>query len=550
MHELGELQKRERVSGQEQGAAGGAAGSRTVRHAVGGTDAATIATSGGARGGASTEMIAKAGEKVRKLLRAQLGEDVYSSWFNAIEFASFDGKRVEISVPHKFLEKWIRSHYIDEVLECCKAEFDGATTVDVVLRQPKSASQQSVEARSDAAAGDRAAAATSSASPASTTARAALNAPLSPPSQRALPSSLPQPIGRTQVAGFEGSPLDPRYTFESFVVGGSNRIAHAAALRVAEAVLGDSAGFNPLFLHAQVGLGKTHLLHAIAWEVKRRRPQAQVLYLTAEGFRFRFVEALRSEDPLAFKEKFRQVDILLIDDLEFMNGPKTEQEFDHVINALLDGGRQIVVASARPPAHIENMNERMRSRLQRGLVTELGGFDDSLRIEVLRQRLAERREQDPTFHLGEDVLRLLASQLTENGRELEGAITRLHANWQWMRTPITIDIAETVIRDLVQGLEPRRIKIEDILRVISRHFGVPKSDLLSQRRHRSVVWPRQIGMYLAKTMTSRSLPEIGRRFGGRDHTTVLHAIRKIEGELAKNQSLGEEIDELKKMISH
>ncbi|MEO1420346.1 MAG: chromosomal replication initiator protein DnaA [Pseudomonadota bacterium] len=368
-------------------------------------------------------------------------------------------------------------------------------------------------------------------------------------SQFARGSSHPN-FGRTQVAGFEGSPLDPRCTFASFVVGPSNRIAHAAATRVAEAVLGESAGFNPLFMHAAVGLGKTHLLHATAWEVKQRKPQAQVLYLTAEGFRYRFVEALRSQDPLAFKEKFRQVDILLIDDLEFMQGEKTEQEFDHIINALLDGGRQVVVASARPPAHIERMNERMRSRLQRGLVTEIGSLDEELRMEVLRKRLDEKRQLDPTFQLGEDVIRLLANQLTENGRELEGAITRLFANWHYMRTPITMDIAETVIRDLVQGLEPRRIKIEDILRYVSRHYGVSKSDLLSQRRHRSVVWPRQIGMYLAKQMTSRSLPEIGRRFGGRDHTTVLHAIRKIEGELAKNQNLNEEIDELRKMISH
>ena len=495
----------------------------------------------GGSAASSTNGVGNKGQKVRKLLRARLGEDVYTSWFNALDFDSFDGKTVRVSVPVKFLCSWIRSHYLDQLLECCKAEFTGVEAVDVVLRQ-----HQAVKPRiepADLSAGQ---------SQGETTARTATAVPsyampIGSPVTAALP---PQAYGRTEVAGFEGSPLDPRYTFESFIVGPSNRIAHAAATRVAEALLSDNPGFNPLFMHAAVGLGKTHLLHAIAWEVKRRRPDAKVLYLTAEGFRYRFVEALRSQDPLAFKEKFRQVDILLIDDLEFMSGEKTEQEFDHVINALLDGGRQLVVASARPPAHIERLNERMRSRLQRGLVTELGALDEELRLKVLERRFAEKKAYDPTFELPKEVLALLATKLTENGRELEGAITRLAANWQYMRTPITMDIAETVIRDLVQGLEPRRIKIEDILRIISRHFGVSKGDLLSQRRHRSVVWPRQIGMYLAKQLTARSLPEIGRRFGNRDHTTVLHAIRKIEGELTDNQRLREDIEELKKLLHH
>jgi chromosomal replication initiator protein len=356
--------------------------------------------------------------------------------------------------------------------------------------------------------------------------------------------------GRTQVGGFEGSPLDPRYTFDSFVVGTSNRIAHAGAIQVAETVTNDAPGFNPLYIHSSVGLGKTHLLHAIAWEVKRRAPSAQVLYLTAERFRYQFVEALRSQDPMSFKEKFRSIHMLLIDDLEFMQGEKTEQEFDHIINALLDGGRQVVVASARAPSHIERLNDRMRSRLQRGLVAEIGAFDEELRTKVLSKRVAEKRAGDPSFELPRDVSELLVNRLTESGRELEGAVNRLYATWQCMRAPLTLDIAETVIRDLVQGIEPRRIKIEDILRIISRHFGVSKGDLLSQRRHRSVVWPRQIGMYLAKQLTHRSLPEIGRRFGGRDHTTVLHAIRKIESQLNADNRLRHELDELKELLNH
>jgi chromosomal replication initiator protein len=284
--------------------------------------------------------------------------------------------------------------------------------------------------------------------------------------------------------------------------------------------------------------------------VKRRARQAQVLYLTAERFRYQFVEALRSQDPLAFKDKFRSIDILLVDDLEFLHGQQTEQEFDHIINALLDGGRQVVVASARAPNHIEKLNDRMRSRLQRGLVTEISSPDYELRLGILDKRMQEKRQLDPSFEVSAAVLELLSERLTDSGRELEGAVTRLHATWQYMRTSITPDIAETIIRDLVHGMEPRRIKIEDILKVVSRHFGVSKGDILSQRRHRSVVWPRQIGMYLAKQLTSRSLPEIGRRFGNRDHTTVLHAIRKIEGELDGNPRLRDEIEALKKLLSH
>jgi chromosomal replication initiator protein len=479
------------------------------------------------------------GQKARAMLRARLGDETYTSWFNALEFDDFDGKTVKVSVPVKFLRNWIQSHYLDDLLRCCQAEFAGAERVEVLLRQPGGAPNRPAPAPQ----------ARTHSTPVGELTRNSGSMETAGPSQPIV-RPLPAAIGRTHVAGFEGSPLDPRYTFDSFVVGSANRMAHAGATQVAETVLNDSPGFNPLYIHSQVGLGKTHLLHAIAWEVRRRAPQAQVLYLTAECFRYRFVEALRSSDPLSFKEKFRSINVLLIDDLEFMQGEKTEQEFDHIINALLDGGRHVVVASARAPGQIERLNERMRSRLQRGLVTEINTFDHELRLKVLEQRLAEKRAADPSFEVPREVVELLADRLTESGRELEGAITRLYATWQYMRTPLTRDIAETVIRDLVQGVEPRRIKIEDILRIVSRHFGVSKGDLLSQRRHRSVVWPRQIGMYLAKQLTARSLPEIGRRFGNRDHTTVLHAIRKIDNELNGNARLREELEELKKLLSH
>ena len=488
---------------------------------------------------AKTTGVEGKGAKARTMLRRTLGEEVFSSWFTSMEFESFDGAVVRLTFPTKFLTNWVQSHHAEDLLRCCAAEFKGVERVDVALRQPGTITARPAMELGprDTRGSDHAVAPQqpSVASRGGIGARA--NAPV---------------LGRTQVGGFEGSPLDPRYTFESFVVGGRNRMAWAGAMQVADTVRAGAAsgvGGNPLFVHASVGLGKTHLLHATAWEVQRRAPAAQVLYLTAERFRYQFVEALRSSDPLSFKDKFRAIDLLLIDDLEFLHGTQTEQEFDHIINALLDGGRQVVVASARAPNHIEKLNERMRSRLGGGLVAEVGSLDQEMRLKILERRVQERRQLDPSFEIGRDVLAMLAERLSESGRELEGAITRLHATWQYMRTPINLEVAEQMIRDLVHGMEPRRVKIDEIQKIVSRHYGVSKSDLLSERRHRSVVWPRQIGMYLSKQLTTRSLPEIGRRFGGRDHTTVLHAIRKIEGELAGNTRLKEEIEDLKKLLN-
>jgi len=470
---------------------------------------------------------------VRAMLRARFGEEVYGSWFQQVEFESIEGRTVRVSLPTKFLQTWIQSHYADGLLECCKAEFTGVERLEVVVREFGAACGRTTEAA---------------------TAGNIRSKPLVPGEASAIgPRRVmvgPGPaLARTNVNGFEGSPLDLKYTFESFVEGKANSFALAVASQVAATVLDERRQFNPLYLHSAVGLGKTHLLHAIAWEVKRRFPKAQVLYLTAERFRYQFVEAVRSQDAMAFKDKFRAIDILLIDDLEFMQGEKTEQEFEHIINALLDGGRQVVVASARPPGQLDRLNDRMRSRMQRGLLTEIGEFDEDLRLKILERRVQEKRTTDPSFGLSAPVLKLLAERLTENGRELEGAVNRLYLTWQLLRAPITLELVETIIRDLVLGIEPRRIKVEDILRIVSRHFAVSRADILSDRRHRSVVRPRQIGMYLAKQLTSRSLPEIGRRFGNRDHTTVLHAIRKIDKELGDNPRLKDEIEELKRQLN-
>ncbi len=470
-------------------------------------------------------------ERVRSRLRSALGDDVYTSWFARVEPVSMEDGAVSLSVATPFLKNWIQNHYADLLKDCLSAEVDGVETINLSIRQPGRARAGADDAR-----------------------------PVSQPEPVRKPFGMPGAVqsvvgagggndGTSEANGFQGSPLDKRATFETFVVGASNRLAQAAAKQVAETVLEQPLRFNPLFIHSPVGLGKTHLLQAIAWEVKRQSPTAQVVYLTAERFRYKFVEALKKDASISFKERVRGFDLLLLDDLEFLQGDRTAEEFDHTINALLDNGKQVVVASAQAPQQIESLDNRMRSRLSGGLVVEISPLDYDLRMKILERRLEEKRVGDPTFHVGRDVLEFLAERLTEGGRELDGAITRLHATCHFAGTPITLETAEYIVRDLMRGIEPKRVKVEDILRVISKHFGVSKNDILSQRRHRSIVWPRQIGMFLAKAMTARSLPEIGRRFGGRDHTTVLHAIRKIDGELKTNSRLRAEIEDLKKMLA-
>lgn len=492
---------------------------------------------------ADQSSIGTAKNKIRAILRARLGEEVYSSWFASLDFVRVDAETVYATVPVKFLRSWIQNHYIDDVLAACQTEFPNVECVDISTRQPNGPKAATVNASETA--GERQESINPIASP-------GLASPSPQAGWTAAPAGTGEMAARapTKAAGFEGSPLDPRLTFDSFIIGAANRMAHAGASQVADTIFSETRGFNPLYIHSAVGLGKTHLLQAVAWEVRRRMPQAQILYLTAERFRYSFVEALQSKEAMAFKDRFRSIDMLLIDDLEFMQGQHTEQEFEHIINALLDGGRQVVVASARPPGQIDKLNERMRSRLQRGLVTELMAPDYDLRLKILERRIQEKRQQDPSFEISRDVIELLAERLTENGRELEGATARLYAHWQYLHAPITRETAETVVRDLFQGGgEQRRVRIEEIIKTVSRHFGVSKPDILSQRRHRSVVWPRQIGMYLAKQLTARSLPEIGRRFGNRDHTTVLHAIRKIDRELEGNPRLRDELDDLKKLLN-
>jgi chromosomal replication initiator protein len=463
--------------------------------------------------------------RVKGRLRSTVGEDIYSSWFARMDLESVHGESVRLSVPTRFLKSWIQAHYAERVLACWQAELPDVHRIDLMVR---SAMRCATPAKEAPAADQR------RAEQGDGRAAAGLKTVATAPA-----SANHDALG--------GSPLDPRLTFASFVTGRSNTLAHAAARQVAEGRRGDSVMFNPLYIHAGVGLGKTHLLQAVTW-AGNAGTERRVLYLTAEKFMYGFVAALKTQTALAFKEALRGIDVLVIDDLQFLQGKSTQAEFCHTLNALIDAGRQVVIAADRPPSDLESLDDRVRSRLAGGLVVEMGSLGEELRLGILKSRVEAARTHHASFDVPEQVLDYLAKAITHNGRDLEGAINRLLAHSKLNAQPVTLEMAEREVRDLIRPQEPRRIKIEDIQRVVARQYNVSRSDLLSSRRTANVVRPRQVAMYLAKTLTLRSLPEIGRRFGGRDHTTVLHAVRKIEALVSKDATLSDEVELLKRQL--
>jgi chromosomal replication initiator protein len=459
--------------------------------------------------------------RVKERLRGELGEAIYSSWFACMELEGVEATAVRISVPTRFLKSWILSHYSERLLSCWQTEQAGLRRVDLVLRSAARAMPP-----------------------------AAIKPPpvaisTEPQDHNHCQNGIKFPVPPTAMVGdTHGSSLDPRLTFETFVVGRSNTLAHAACLQVALARRADAVMFNPLYLHAGVGLGKTHLLQAITLKINASG-ERNGMYLTAERFMYRFAAALRSQTALAFKDALRGIDVLVIDDLQFLQGKHSHAEFSHTLNSLLDAGRQVVVAADRPPVELESLDDRVRSRLAGGLAVEIGLLGEELRLEILVARVKAARSHHPGFDVPHPVLAYIARSVTHNGRDLEGALNRLLAHAKLTSEPINLELAERALRDMVRSPDLRKVRIEDIQRVVARQYNVSRSDLVSARRTANVVRPRQISMYLAKTLTPRSLPEIGRRFGGRDHTTVLHAVRKIETLIATDAGLATEIESLK-----
>ncbi len=342
-----------------------------------------------------------------------------------------------------------------------------------------------------------------------------------------------------------GAPIDPRFTFETFVVGKPNELAHAAAKRVAE---GGPVTFNPLFLYGGVGLGKTHLMHAIAWELKTRRPDLNVVYLSAEQFMYRFVQALRERRMMDFKQMFRSVDVLMVDDVQFIAGKdSTQEEFFHTFNALVDLNKQIIISGDRAPGEIQNLEERIKSRLQCGLVVDLHPTDYELRLGILQSKAETYRKQYPDLGMDDGILEFLAHRISTNVRVLEGALTRLYAFASLVGHKVTLELTQDCLADILRASE-RKITIEEIQRQVSDYYNIRLSDMIGPKRLRVYVRPRQVAMYLCKQMTSRSLPEIGRRFGRRDHTTVMHGVRKIEDLKVQDGQIAEDLELLRRTL--
>jgi chromosomal replication initiator protein len=490
------------------------------------------AGSGGVSAGAvrtlDKESIKGKWKRIAARLRAELGEELFSSWFARMEAEEVSDTRLVVSVPTRFLQNWVRTHYYENLLNHSDAELKDIEAISIKVRtrgvpvQPRKAPIFDELPQNGIA---------------------------SLPTHNQIARGVKKHTGGSTTSNTDrGSPLDHNLTFETFVIGGSNSLAHAAAMRIADAAPGAPVSFNPLYIHAAAGLGKTHMLHATSWRIRQLHPSRKVLYLTAERFMYHFLAALKARDVLPFKDYFQSVDVLLIDDFQFLQGKSMQQEFCHTFNSLVDMKRQVIIAADVPPAQLDSIDGRMKSRLAGGLVVDIQAPEIELKRNILRARLAGATVKDPSIAISDEIIEFIAQRITGGGRELEGALNRIIANQQLTRAALTVDQAALALRDLVRPSDVQRIKIDDILKVVGRHFNVPKSDLLSPRRARSIVRPRQIGMYLAKTLTTRSLPEIGRRFGGRDHSTVLHAVRKIEELMQADDKMAREVTLLVRLL--
>jgi len=439
-------------------------------------------------------------KQVHKALRGEFGEAVFRSWLKPLTLQACYHGTLEVSVPTRFMKDWIQTHYAKRILEMCAEKHAEIKRLEIVVVQGVIQDEDAADKNKKANENKKA------------------------PEQ------------------FEiASPLDQRFTFDSFVVGKPNALAHAAARRVVESA---SVPFNPLFIYGGVGLGKTHLMHAIAWMIGDKAPEKQVMYLSAEKFMYQFVKSLRSNETMAFKEFFRSVDVLMIDDIQFIAGKEsTQEEFFHTFNALVDQNKQIIISADKAPSDLVGIEERLRSRLAWGLVADIQPSTYELRLGIVQAKRDQLQADVP-----DSVLEFLALKVTSNIRELEGALNRIVAHADVSKNAITLESTQEVLQDLLRSHD-RRITIDEIQRKVAEHFNIRLSDMHSSRRARQVARPRQVAMYLSKQLTARSLPEIGRKFGGRDHTTVMHAVRKIEELSNGDASFAQDVEILKRALT-
>ena len=449
--------------------------------------------------------ILEAWNVVYQSMRTTFGEAVFRSWLKPMALQAYYQGTMEISVPTRFMRDWIQGNYQDQILELCQKQHATIERLQFVVQVQSQIQPEAMQAKASKE-------------------QANQNATLS--SETPKEDSL-------------SAPLDPRFTFETFVVGDPNAFAHAACRRVIEA---EGMPFNPLYVYGSVGLGKTHLMHAMARSL-REKGHEKVLYLSAEKFMYQFVRALRDNNSMAFKEQLRNVDVFMIDDIQFIAGKEsTQEEFFHTFNALVDNGKQIIIAGDRAPMDLEGLDERLRSRMGWGLVADIRPSTLELRLNIVKSKAAIMG-----LALPEDVAVFLANKITSNIRELEGALNRLAVQADMTGTVTTLAAAQDILSDVLRSYE-RRITIDEIQRKVAEHYTLRLSDMHSSRRSRNVARPRQVAMYLCKKLTPRSLPEIGRKFGGRDHTTVMHAVRKIDELIGGDIAFADEVKTLMRTL--
>ena len=453
---------------------------------------------------------------VRGALLQSVGKNNFTAWIEPISFDRLEDRTVWFHVPTGFIGNWVAKNFGDMILRHLVSAGVHADRVEFAVNQAQIA-------------------------PATDT--AAAPAPVS-----VAPDQTPRPVAdKAAKSGDDlpGSMLNPAFTFENFVVGKPNELAHAAARRVAE---GGEVSFNPLFLYGGVGLGKTHLMHAIAWELRERFPEARILYLSAEQFMYRFVRALRQQDTMAFKQLFRSVDVLMVDDVQFIAGKNsTQEEFFHTFNALIEMGKQIIISGDRAPVDMENLDGRIASRLQSGLVVDLHPTDYELRLGVLQHKAEVALARNPSIQIADGVLEFVAQKVSTNIRVIEGALTRLIAFADLVRRQITLEMTQDCLSDILRATD-RKVTMDEIIKKCCDYYNIRQQDLLGQSRARSVARPRQMAMYLCKRLTQRSLPEIARKIGGRDHTTVLYGVRKIEELMSVDSQIAEDAELLRRML--
>ena len=443
--------------------------------------------------------------QVREELIKRVGKHNYTTWIEPLKLSQLKNGVAQFEVPTIFFGDWVQRNYGDHIRSQLT---NSGTPVDRLEFAVGSAAP--VEAR---------------------------RAPAKAASKAARP--------RVSEEELPGAPLDARFTFDSFVVGKPNELAHAAARRVAE---GGPVTFNPLFLYGGVGLGKTHLMHAIAHDLQARRPDLRVLYLSAEQFMYRFVQALRDRQVMDFKELFRSVDVLMVDDVQFIAGKdSTQEEFFHTFNALVDANKQIVISADRAPGEIKDLEDRIKSRLQCGLVVDLHPTDYELRLGILQTKAEYYRSQYRDLKMATGVLEFLAHRITTNVRVLEGALTRLFAFASLVGREITLELTQDCLADILRASD-RKLTIEEIQRKVAEHYNIRLADMIGPKRLRNIARPRQVAMYLAKQLTLRSLPEIGRRFGGRDHTTIMHGVKRIEELMSTDSQLSDDVTLLRRLL--